>query len=80
MAAPPETFASSSPSWASAPRRSPSLNATLSRYYSAAPDVDQYFGSLGSLEGGNLEGSLEVNPPFVEEVMECMAAKLEAHL
>ena len=82
MAAPPETFAAlvallgvSTEAFASP------LNATLSRYYSAAPDVDQYFGSLGSFwKAENLEGSLEVNPPFVEEVMECMAAKLEAHL
>lgn len=46
------------------------LNATLPDYFSAFPDVDSFFGSRGSFFGANpIEGSFEVNPPYVPEVL-----------
>ena len=50
------------------------LNCRYKRYYSAFPDTDSCFGSLGSFFKDMPEsGSFEANPPFVPEVMtECV--------
>jgi len=48
------------------------LNCYLPRYCSAFPDVDAFFGSLGSffdLEASAFRGTYECNPPFTSELM-----------
>jgi phosphorylated CTD-interacting factor 1 len=54
------------------------LNCYLPTYCSAFVDTDRFFGSLGSFFHLELrEGSCEANPPFNEEVMDAMAARIE---
>jgi len=54
------------------------FNCYLPNYYSAFYDIDRFFGSSGSFFDGPIKsGSYEVNPPFVEEVMDQMADRLE---
>jgi phosphorylated CTD-interacting factor 1 len=50
------------------------LNCTLTNsYYSGFYDVDRFFGSKGSFFSiGDLKGSFEANPPFIEEIMYMM--------
>lgn len=58
------------------------LNCYFSSFYSAFPDTDACFGSVGSffdLESLP-EGSYEVGPPYTEEVLELTARKLLALL
>ncbi len=57
------------------------FNHSLSSYCSAFPDIDHLFGSSGSFfELEPATGSFEANPPFVEEVMAVLAAKIERWL
>ena len=61
------------------------LNVTLERYFSVAPDTDQFFGAKGNFFASNLGQyefplSLQANPPFVEEIMVNMAQKIESFL
>lgn len=52
-------------------------NATLPRYYSAFPDTDQVFGSLGSFyEAEPRNGCFEANPPFTEIDLARTAGKI----
>jgi hypothetical protein len=63
------------------------LNCWNDRFCSVARDTDRFFGSMGnffhfngssslsSSDGGG--GSFEANPPFVESIMDEMAAKIE---
>ena len=55
------------------------LNCRYERYFSAFPGLERSFGSLGSFfdEWSRIEeGSFEVNPPFVPEVLAFAAAKI----
>ena len=55
------------------------LNCRFERYFSAFPGLESSFGSLGSFfdEWETIEqGSFEVNPPFVPEVLAFAAAKI----
>ena len=55
------------------------LNCRYERYFSAFPGLERSFGSLGSFfdEWETIEeGSFEVNPPFVPEVLAFAAAKI----
>lgn len=54
------------------------LNCYFSRFFSAFPDVDAPFGSLGSFfDAAELpEGSYEVGPPYTEEVLDLTAQRL----
>lgn len=54
------------------------LNCYFPRFCSAFPDVDIFFGSLGSFFDFDVmpEGSYEVGPPYTEEVIELTARKL----
>ncbi|CAH0373295.1 unnamed protein product [Pelagomonas calceolata] len=55
------------------------LNCRFERYFSAFPALERAFGSLGSFfdEWSRIEqGSFEVNPPFVPEVLAFAAAKV----
>ena len=47
------------------------LNAYFPSYYSAFPDIDKFFGSLGSFQQDfkPSKGAWEINPPFVNSVM-----------
>mmetsp|Transcript_17545 Transcript_17545/g.53144 ORF Transcript_17545/g.53144 Transcript_17545/m.53144 type:complete len:447 (-) Transcript_17545:22-1362(-) len=58
------------------------LNCYFPRFFSAFPDTDAAFGSLGSFfQAGSLpEGSYEVGPPYTEEVLELTARRLLALL
>jgi phosphorylated CTD-interacting factor 1 len=59
------------------------LNCRYERYFSAFPGLEGSFGSLGSFfdEWHRIEqGSYEVNPPFVPEVLAFAAAKIGALL
>lgn len=57
------------------------LNCHFPRFYSAFPDTDIPFGSLGSFfDFCPLSGSYEVNPPFVNTFMVTMTQKLETLL
>ena len=59
------------------------LNCRYERYFSAFPGLERSFGSLGSFfdEWSRIEeGSFEVNPPFVPEVLAFAAAKIGALL
>ena len=60
----------------------PRLNCRYDRFFSAFPDLEGAFGSLGSFFGATFpeEGSFEANPPFVPEMMTLMATKLETLL
>lgn len=57
------------------------LNCRYAHYFSAFPDIEQRFGSLGSFFDDEacfpIEGSFEANPPFVPEVMHAMNDKLD---
>ncbi|KAJ1446434.1 phosphorylated CTD interacting factor 1 WW domain-containing protein [Pelagophyceae sp. CCMP2097] len=56
------------------------LNARYGRFFSAFPDLERRFGSLGSFFGPRgaaiRSGSFEANPPFVPEVMELMLSRI----
>ena len=59
------------------------LNCRYERYFSAFPGLERSFGSLGSFfdEWEAIDqGSFEVNPPFVPEVLAFAAAKIGALL
>lgn len=59
------------------------LNCRYERYFSAFPDTDSTFGSLGSFfdrcdfESG---GCYQANPPFVSNFIDIMASQLESYL
>lgn len=53
-------------------------NSHFGHYGSMFEDTDMFFGSMGSFFAFNpVEGSFEVGPPFVEELMEQMRVHLE---
>ena len=56
----------------------------VGQYFSAFPDVDAPFGSLGSFfdvpTDAGVEGSYQANPPFIREVMTRMAERMEEML
>ena len=55
------------------------LNVTMKKFYSVAQDTDQFFGSSGSfwrLSTVTPGDMLEVNPPFVEEILDAMASRI----
>eukprot|EP00923_Selenidium_pygospionis_P007904 GHVN01013430.1.p1 GENE.GHVN01013430.1~~GHVN01013430.1.p1 ORF type:complete len:833 (-),score=148.41 GHVN01013430.1:609-3107(-) len=56
-------------------------NCFFSRYFSAFPDTDWPFGSLGSLfdvdHEDDCSGAIEVGPPYTEEVLEMTITKME---
>lgn len=54
------------------------LNCYFPRFFSAFPDTDAAFGSLGSFfdVGALPDGSYEVGPPYTEEVLELTARRL----
>jgi phosphorylated CTD-interacting factor 1 len=62
------------------------LNCTFANYGSLFPDVDSYFGSLGSFFDWNNElhskdgYSFEANPPFIPEIMLQMTIKIDKML
>ena len=57
------------------------LNCFFPYYCGAFVDVDAAFGSLGTFFGTEfVEGCIEINPPFVEEVMAAMADHIERQL
>ena len=57
------------------------LNSHFPYFCSAFPDTDGAFGSVGSFFNFRpTEGSFEVNPPFVESVMQSMQSHIEALL
>ena len=54
------------------------LNCYFGKFNSAFPDIDEYFGSVGSFFDFNpIEGSFETGPPYTEEVMHRMAIHIE---
>jgi phosphorylated CTD-interacting factor 1 len=54
------------------------FNCYFSRFNSAFPDIDMFFGSLGSFyDFKPKSGSFETGPPYTEEVMHKMAQHLE---
>lgn len=55
------------------------LNCTLNKYYSAYPDTDKYFGSLGSFfkDFYPSTGYFEANPPFIIDVIDRMIEQFE---
>ena len=54
------------------------LNCYFKEFNSAFPDIDIFFGSLGSFfEYEPIEGSFETGPPYTLEVMDKMAIRLE---
>jgi hypothetical protein len=58
------------------------LNASCGAYYSAFPDVDCYFGSVGSFFSGPtpLRGLFEANPPFEHSTVLAMARRMRLML
>jgi phosphorylated CTD-interacting factor 1 len=57
------------------------LNCYFARFNSAFPDIDIFFGSLGSFFDFRPEtGSFEVGPPYTEEVMHKMALQIDEML
>jgi len=57
------------------------LNCYFPQFCSIFPDIDCYFGSVGSFfETKFVEGSYECNPPFTEELMLKMVEKIEKSL
>jgi phosphorylated CTD-interacting factor 1 len=57
------------------------LNCYFARFNSAFPDIDIFFGSLGSFfDFHPTTGSFEVGPPYTEEVLQKMAEQLDALL
>jgi phosphorylated CTD-interacting factor 1 len=54
------------------------FNCYFSRFNSAFPDIDMFFGSLGSFyDFKPKSGSFETGPPYTEEVMHKMAKHIE---
>lgn len=54
------------------------LNCYFQRMGSAFPDIDVYFGSVGSFfRNEPTEGSFETGPPYVKETMDEMALRLD---
>jgi hypothetical protein len=60
------------------------INSTFQKYFSAFPEVDSPFGSLGTFTGMNTvvpagTTAIFANPPYVEEVMNTVARFLVEH-
>ncbi|EGD75107.1 hypothetical protein PTSG_06762 [Salpingoeca rosetta] len=54
------------------------FNCHFRKFCSAFPDIDVWFGSVGSFfDFSPVEGSFETGPPYTEEVMDMMADRLE---
>jgi len=57
------------------------LNCTNTRFTSAFPSADVFFGSVGNFFSFSpLEGSFEANPPFIPEVMAAMVMRIHSLL